>query len=65
MFKCIVLGNVPDYIKDIFSPAMQSRYNLRHQNVLMAPRLRNVMLRKLLSYIGPETWNNLPTNMIL
>ena len=63
MFKCIVLGNVPDYIKDMFSPAMQSRYNLRHQNVLMVTRPRTEMLRKSLSYIGPEIWNNLPTHL--
>ena len=63
MFKCIVLGNVPDYIKDMFSPAMHSRYNLRHQNVLMVPRPRTEMLRKSLSYIGPEIWNNLPTHL--
>ena len=44
MFKCIVLGNVPDYIKDMFSPAMHSIYNLRHQNVLMVPRPRTEML---------------------
>ena len=47
MFKCIVLGNVPDYIKDMFSPAMQSRYNLRHQNVLTVPRPRTEMLRNM------------------